>query len=129
MWYLISMPSPGASLISRESILYRFGCLMKGPLTVGASPSFGEGFKTGTIVAAFAASTGGSAGAAAAGLAGWEAGTAFSVAFASSINPSALPVPRGSIPYSAGRTATTRITAATAAAITVAAAIFAIDGA
>src|SRR5207247_7546911 len=49
MLYLISIPSPGFSLISLESILYRFGCAINVPFIVGALPS-GAGSKTGAIV-------------------------------------------------------------------------------
>jgi hypothetical protein len=62
---------------------------------------------------------------------GPPAGTAFgfSSALARSIKPMAFPVPSGSMPYSAGNTATTRTMAATISAITVASAIFPRDGA
>jgi len=50
MWYLISIPSPDASSISRESVLNRWGCAMNVPLTVGAPASVG-GPITGEIIA------------------------------------------------------------------------------
>jgi len=49
-------------------------------------------------------------------------------AFPRSVRPRALPVPSGSMPYSAGRTTVMRITDATIRAVTVAVTIFAIDG-
>ena len=80
MLYLISIPSPGASVISLESILYRPGCAMNVPLTVGASP-LADGSSTGAIDATSPAA----AGVSVAALAG-----AGSVALARSVRPRAL---------------------------------------
>ena len=116
-WYLISMPSPGASLSSRESILYRLGWAVKTPGMTGASP-FPEGSGLGL-------ETEGSTGVA-------EPGTGFggcaAADFERSVRPKAAPVPSASMPYSAGSTAVIKITPAIRLATTVAWAIFFFDG-
>src|SRR6266566_2016051 len=96
MLYLISIPSPGASVISLESILYRFGCARNVPIIVGPGAPNAElaagGPKTGAIVASAIAA----------------GGADFPEAFARFVKPSAAPVRNGSIPYSLGSTAVKR---------------------
>src|SRR5438874_6774684 len=120
MLYLISIPSFGASFISLESILYRLDCPMNVPFTVGVPPSE-AGSNKGTMVAGgssdFDSETD------AAGLSGILAST-----FARSVSRNSFPVPRGSMPYSAGRTAVTSKAAAMMSAATAAFAILFFEG-
>src|SRR5262249_10661052 len=120
MLYLISIPSFGASFISLESILYRLDWPMNAPFTVGVPPS-GAGSNTGTMVAGGSSDFASEADAA--GLSG-----IFAAAFARSVRRNSFPVPRGSMPYSAGRTAVTSNAAATMRAATVAFAILFFEG-
>src|SRR5437870_11898372 len=120
MLYLISIPSFGAIFISLESILYRLDCPLTAPFTVGVPPS-GAGSNTGTMVAGgssdFDSETD------AAGFSGILAS-----AFARSVRRNSFPVPRGSMPYSAGRTAVTSKAVAMMSAATAAFAILFFEG-
>src|SRR5205814_7071305 len=111
---------PALSLISRESTLYPLLCAMNVPFTVGALPS-DAGSSTGTIVAGGSVLSDEADGAA-------FSGTLAAPAFARSVRCNALPVPRGSMPYSAGRMAVTSRIPAIARAITVAFAILFREG-
>src|SRR5579872_6806412 len=84
-------------------------------VTVGASP-LGEGTRTGLIFV-FGASAGAEVEATLGTAAGFEGSP---VALASSVKPSARPVPSGSMPYSAGNTNAIRMTLAVSSATTVA---------
>ena len=119
MLYLISVPSPALSLISRESTLYPLFCAMNVPFTTGALPS-DAGSSTGTMVAGGSVLSDGDGAA--------FSGTLAAPALARSVRCNAFPVPRGSMPYSAGRTAVTSRIPAMSSAITVAVAILFRDG-